>query len=79
VLADLGLPQSALLVALVGFNAGVEAGQLAIVAAFLPIAYALRRGWLYRRVIFLGGSAAIALIAAIWMVERVFDLRLGLI
>jgi hypothetical protein len=79
VLADLGLPQSALLVALLGFNVGVEAGQLAIVAAFLPIAYALRRGWLYRRVIFLGGSAAIALIAAIWMVERVFDLRLGLI
>src|SRR5467141_385310 len=79
VLADLGLPQGALLVALVGFNVGVEAGQLAIIAAFLPIAYALRRGWLYRRVIFLGGSAAIALIAAIWMVERMFDLRLGLI
>jgi hypothetical protein len=34
---------------------------------------------MYRRVIFLGGSALIALIAALWMVERVFDLRLGLI
>jgi len=79
VLADLGLPQGALLVALVGFNVGVEAGQLAIIAAFLPIAYALRRGLLYRRVVFLGGSAAIALIAAIWMAERIFDLRLGLI
>jgi hypothetical protein len=79
VLADLGLPQGALLVALVGFNVGVEAGQLAIVAAFLPIAYALRRSWLYRRVVFMGGSAAIALIGALWMVERIFDLRLGLI
>jgi hypothetical protein len=36
VLADLGLPQDALLLALLGFNLGVEAGQLAIVAAFLP-------------------------------------------
>jgi hypothetical protein len=79
VLADLGLPQRALLVALVGFNVGVEAGQLAIIAAFLPMAYALRRGWLYRRVIFAGGSAAIALLAAIWMVERAFDVRFGLI
>jgi hypothetical protein len=79
VLADLGLPQSALLVALVGFNVGVEAGQLALVAAFLPIAYALRRGPLYRRVIFLGGSAGIVLISVIWLVERAFDLRLGLI
>ena len=76
VLADLGLPQGALLLALVGFNLGVEAGQLAIVAAFLPLAYALRRGWFYRRVVFAGGSAAIALVASVWLVERVFDLKL---
>ena len=79
VLADLGLPQGNLLLALVGFNLGVEAGQLCIVAAFLPIAYALRHTWMYRRMIFVGGSAAIALIAALWMVERVFDLELGLL
>ncbi|MDO8701727.1 MAG: HupE/UreJ family protein, partial [Undibacterium sp.] len=42
VLSDLGLPQDALVLALVGFNLGVEAGQLAIVAAFLPIAFVLR-------------------------------------
>ncbi|MFD2273084.1 HupE/UreJ family protein [Undibacterium arcticum] len=34
VLTDLGLPQSALLLALVGFNLGVEIGQLAIVSVF---------------------------------------------
>jgi len=45
VLRDLGLPQGALLIALVGFNLGVEVGQLAIVSAFLPIAYALRASW----------------------------------
>lgn len=76
VLQDLGLPQGALLLALVGFNLGVEAGQLAIVSGFLPAAYALRGTWLYRRLLFTGGSAAIALVAAIWLVERAFDLKL---
>lgn len=79
VLADLGLPRESLLLALVGFNLGVETGQLAIVALFLPLAYALRHTWMYRRMIFVGGSAAIALVAGIWMVERMFGLDLGLI
>jgi hypothetical protein len=76
VLADLGLPQGALLLALVGFNLGVELGQLAIVCAFLPLAYALRDSWFYRRVVFAGGSAAIALLASVWLTERVFNLKL---
>jgi len=76
VLADLGLPREALLVSLVGFNLGVEAGQLAIVGAFLPAAFLARRRWAYRRLAFTGGSAAIALLAAAWLVERAFDLKL---
>lgn len=76
VLQDLGLPPDALLLALVGFNLGVEAGQLAIVALFLPVAFALRRHWVYRRLIFLGGSLLIALLAAVWLVERVGNLKL---
>jgi HupE / UreJ protein len=79
VLTDLGLPQGALLVALVGFNLGVETGQLAIIAVFLPLAFALRGTWAYRRLVFIGGSAAIVLVAALWLVERAFDLKLGLI
>ena len=75
VLADLGLPRDALALALLGFNLGVEAGQLAIVAAFLPLAYALRRGLFYRRVVLWGGSLAIAAVAAAWFVERAFDLE----
>ena len=76
VLADLGLPQDALLVALVGFNLGVEAGQLAIVAAFLPVAFALRSTWFYRRMVFVGGSALIVLIASLWLAERALDVQL---
>jgi len=76
VLADLGLPRDALALALVGFNLGVEAGQLAIVAAFLPLAFVLRRSVFYRRVVLWGGSLAIAAVAAAWFVERAFDLQL---
>jgi hypothetical protein len=75
VLSDLGLPKSALALALVGFNVGVEAGQLAIVAAFLPVAFYLRHTMLYRKVILLGGSALIALLASAWLVERAFNMK----
>jgi hypothetical protein len=76
VLRDLGLPENALLIALVGFNLGVEAGQLAIVSGFLPIAYWLRATWLYRRLVFLGGSLAIVVVAGIWLVERAFNMKI---
>ncbi len=75
VLTDLGLPQGALVLALVGFNLGVETGQLAIVAAFLPIAYLLRHSWFYRRLVLLGGSFLITILALVWFVERAFDLK----
>ena len=76
VLADLGLPQDALLLALVGFNVGVEGGQLAIVSAFLPLAYFMRGTMFYRRVVLFMGSIVIMLLASVWLVERVFDLKL---
>jgi hypothetical protein len=79
VLTDLGLPQGTLLLALVGFNLGVEGGQLTIIAAFLPLAFALRRTWLYRRLVFVAGSGAIALVAGVWLVERALNVKLGLI
>jgi hypothetical protein len=74
VLADLGLPTASLAWSLAGFNVGVELGQLAIVAAFLPVAFALRHTGLYRHVIFTGGSWAALVLAALWFVERAFDL-----
>jgi len=76
VLTDLGLPKGALTLALIGFNVGVELGQLAIVAIFLPVAYLLRHTWFYRRIVLLGGSVLIALLALVWLAERAFDLKL---
>lgn len=75
-LIDLGLPRAAMALALVGFNIGVEAGQLAIVALFLPIAWRLRDGWIYRHAMIGGGSVAIAVVASVWFVERAFDISL---
>ena len=74
VLADLGLPQGALVLALVGFNVGVELGQLAIVAVFLPIAFWLRATTFYRVGVLTGGSVIVALLASWWLVQRMFDL-----
>lgn len=76
VLADLGLPQQALVLALLGFNVGVELGQLAIVAVFLPLAFALRRTAFYRRGVFVLGSWAIAAVSAGWFADRAFGLAL---
>jgi HupE / UreJ protein len=77
VLQDLGLPRGSLALALVAFNLGVELGQLAIVAAFLPLAFLLRETAFYRRGVVVGGSALVALIATLWLVERSFDVRLA--
>ena len=77
VLSELGLPQQALALALVGFNVGVELGQLAIVAAFLPLALAGRRTGFYKHFVLQFGSVVIALLAGLWLVERAFDLKLA--
>ena len=76
VLADLGLPHNALLLALVAFNVGVELGQLAVVAVFLPLAWALRNQWIYRQGILAGGSLLVIALASVWLIERAFDLKL---
>jgi hypothetical protein len=75
-LVDLGLPRSSLLLTLFGFNLGVEIGQLAIVAAFLPLAFAARQTTAYRRYVVVFGSIAIALLASAWLVERAFAIKI---
>lgn len=70
VLADMGLPSGARLLSLLSFNFGIETGQLAVVLAVMPVVYALRATLLYRRAVLPWGSAAIAAIAAVWLVQR---------
>ena len=73
VLAEFGLPEDNFIPALLGFNVGVELGQLAVIAA----AFALVGYWFggkdwYRRVIAIPVSVFIAIVGAYWFVERVF-------
>jgi len=71
VLSELGLPRSEFVTALVTFNAGVEAGQLAVIAGV----FVLVAGWAshregYRQRIVVPASATIALVGVYWTVQR---------
>jgi hypothetical protein len=71
--AQVGLPRQSFLTGLVGFNLGVECGQLAVIAgAFLAVGWFRHRPW-YRRAIVIPASSVIALIALAWTVQRVFQ------
>jgi xanthosine utilization system XapX-like protein len=70
VLLDLGLPKSLQIIGLVGFNVGVELGQLAIVAIVLPTIVGLSRFQFYSPVVVKFGSGCIAAIAFVWLAER---------
>jgi hypothetical protein len=76
VLVDLGLSNATLALALFGFNVGVELGQIGIVLAFLPLAYAWRDTVFYRSMVFRFGSVMIAVAGGVWMVERVFGVTM---
>lgn len=71
-LKDLSLPRSEFATALVTFNVGVEAGQMAVIAAaFLFVGwYCADRSW-YRGRIVVPVSAMIACTAVYWTIQRI--------
>jgi hypothetical protein len=69
-LTELGLPTGARLASLLGFNLGVEIGQLCVVALTLPLLFALRQPRWYARVAMPTGSLLIAAVAGGWLVQR---------
>jgi len=73
VLAEVGVPDQALGLALLLFNLGVEAGQLLVLALVLPLLAWLGGRAAYRRI---HGprwiSAAIVIAGIYWFIERVF-------
>ncbi|MEQ8341718.1 MAG: HupE/UreJ family protein [Marinovum algicola] len=72
VLSEFGLPQGQFIPALLGFNVGVELGQLTVIAmAFLAVGLWFGRKSWYRPAIAVPASAVIALVGAYWFVERV--------
>jgi hydrogenase/urease accessory protein HupE len=76
VLSQLGLPRREFLPALLCFNAGVELGQLSVIAgAFLLIGLPFRDKPWYRRRIVIPASLLIAAIGLFWFVERILPGR----
>ena len=70
-LKEVGLPRSEFVTALIGFNAGVELGQLAVITgAFLAVGYWYGDRIWYRRRIVLPASACIAGLGVFWTVQR---------
>lgn len=73
VLGEFGLPDQQFYAALIGFNVGVELGQITVIlAAFLTVGVWFRNKWWYRGRIAIPASVVIALIGGYWFVERVF-------
>lgn len=73
VLGEFGLPAGHFVAALIGFNVGVEFGQLTIIAlAFLAAGYWFGSKEWYRQRIAIPASLVIAAVGAYWFVERVF-------
>jgi len=70
-LKELGLRRADFLAALLTFNLGVEAGQLAVLGtAFTLVAWPCRRRDWYRRLVVVPASVLIACTALYWTVER---------
>ena len=72
ILQEVGLPRADYVTGLIGFNVGVELGQLTVIAlAFLATGIWFRtRPW-YRARVVVPASAAIALTGLFWTAERV--------
>lgn len=71
VLAEVGLDPSRFVVGLIGFNVGVEVGQLAVIAAaFLCLGLPFGAKPWYRKFIAIPASLAIALVGTFWVIER---------
>jgi len=72
VLGEVGLAGSAFAISLVGFNIGVELGQLLVLMPLVIFGLFFRHHHRYHARVEIPTSAVIALTGAYWFVERVF-------
>ncbi len=70
-LRDIGLPSEGLVASLLGFNIGVEIGQLVFIALIMTLLYLLRGSPRYRQAMTTGASLCVALVAGFWIIRDV--------
>lgn len=78
VLGDLGLGTEHLVLSLLGFNVGVELGQIAIITAIFPVLFFARRLRVYP-VVMRAGSVALIAVGLLWVAERTTNFNVPLI
>ena len=77
VLGEKGLSGDYMILSLLGFNVGVELGQVLIICMIFPVLFLIRRLKLYP-IIIKYGSMVLIFIAFYWFIERAFDIDLQL-
>ncbi len=76
VLGEIGIPSNYMVHSLLGFNVGVEIGQLAIVGVLFPVLFILARSRAYARFLLPAGALALITISLYWFIERAFEVDL---
>ena len=71
-LVERPIPKDSFLLALTGFNLGVEGAQLSIIALAFALTFWIKDEQKYRRWIVIPASAAIALTGIVWAVQRLW-------
>jgi len=71
-LSAFDLDPTSLVIGLLGFNVGVEFGQLAVIALVFGATFWLTEDKAYRKWVVVPGSSLIALMGIYWTIERVF-------
>tara|TARA_B100001027_G_scaffold84996_1_gene58193 strand:- start:1088 stop:2266 length:1179 start_codon:yes stop_codon:yes gene_type:complete len=66
------LEPTSLVIGLLGFNVGVELGQLAVISIVFISTFWLKDEFSYRKLVVIPGSSLIALMGIYWTIERVF-------
>jgi len=69
IMVEMNVPKKNMLISLLGFNLGIEAIQLILVALALPVLYLLRR-YIPSKHLFTVLSSITIVIGAIWFIER---------
>ena len=71
-LSAFNLEPGSLFAGLLGFNLGVEFGQLAVIGLALILTLGIKDPATYRKTVILPGSVLIAIIGVYWTIERIF-------
>ncbi len=76
VLKEMTLKSSELIGSLLGFNLGVEIGQMVIVLTLIPLIYFSRKTKFYRYILLYGFSILTAIISILWAYERYYNISI---